>query len=78
MLYFKLLGVGCNACIDGPARVTKGTAGGADHVHSNLDTSTLVNHIVFADVSDHFGTLSKIEGINWKLINKICIIKKQI
>ena len=36
-----------------------------DHVHSNLDTSRIDNHVVLADISDHFGTLSKIEGIFW-------------
>ena len=28
-----------------------------------MDTSSIENHIILADVSDHFGTLSKIEGI---------------
>ena len=36
--------VGCNAFIDKPTRVTKKTASCIDHVHSNLDTSSLVNH----------------------------------
>ena len=55
--------VGCSAFIDKPTRVKSGTASCIDHVHSNFDTSSLQNHIILADVSDHFGTLSKIEGI---------------
>ena len=55
--------VGCNAFIDKPTRITSDTASCIDHVHSNFDTGSLQNHIVLADVSDHFGTLSKIEGI---------------
>ena len=31
---------------------------------SNLDPSSLENHIIFSEVSDHFGTLSKVGGIS--------------
>ena len=54
---------GCNIFIDKPTRVTSDTATCIDHVYSNLDTGSIENHIILADVSDHFGTLSKIEGI---------------
>ena len=55
--------VGCNAFIDKPTRIKSGAATCLDHVYSNLDTGSIDNHIVLAEVSDHFGTLSKIEGI---------------
>ena len=54
---------GCNILIDKPTRVTSDTATCIDHVYSNLDTTSIENHIILADISDHFGTLSKIEGI---------------
>ena len=54
---------GCNIFIDKPTRVTSDTATCIDHVYSNLDISSIENHIILGDVSDHFGTLSKIEGI---------------
>ena len=68
--------VGCNAFIDKPTRVSKNTASCIDHVHSNLDTGSLENHIILADVSDHFGTLSKIEGITWEAEKHNCYFRK--
>ena len=55
--------VGCNAFIDKPTRIKSGAATCLDHVYSNLDTGSIENHVILAEVSDHFGTLSKIEGI---------------
>ena len=69
--------VGCNAFIDKPTRVTKNTASCIDHVNSNLDTGSLDNHIILADVSDHFGTLSKVEGITWKAEKQNCYFRKK-
>ena len=56
--------VGCNALIDKPTRVTSDTASCIDHALSNLDQSSFENHIILSEVSDHFGTLSKIGGIS--------------
>ena len=55
--------VGCNAFIDKPTRIKSGAVTCLDHVYSNLDTGSIENHVILAEVSDHFGTLSKIEGI---------------
>ena len=53
--------VGCNPLINRPTRVQKNkNASCIDQVHSKLDTGSIDNHVVLADVSDHFGTLSKI------------------
>ena len=68
--------VGCNTFIDKPTRVTSSTASCIDHVHSNLDTGSLENHVVLADVSDHFGTLTKIEGFTWKSEKQNCFYRK--
>ena len=45
-----------------------------DQVHSNLDTGSIDNHVVLADVSDHFGTLSKIEGITREIEKQKCFL----
>ena len=62
---------GCNIFIDKPTRVTSDTATCIDHVYSNLDTDSLENHIILADVSDHFGTLTKIGGITMEAEKQI-------
>ena len=56
--------VGCNALIDKPTRITSDTASCIDHALSNLDPSCFENHIILSEVSDHFGTLSKVGGIS--------------
>ena len=49
--------VGCNPFINRPTWVQKNkSASCIDQVHSNLDTGSINNHVVLADVSDHFGT----------------------
>ena len=56
--------VGCNFFIDKPTRVTKNTASCIDHVYSNLEAGCLENNVILSDASDHFGTLTKISGID--------------
>ena len=56
--------VGCNALIDKPTRITSDTASCIDHALSNMDPSSFENHIILSEVSDHFGTISKIGGIS--------------
>ena len=72
----ELNSVGCNTFIDKPTRVTSSTASCIDHVHSNLDTGSLENHVVFADVSDHFRTLTKIDGFTWNSEKQNCFYRK--
>ena len=55
---------GCNLLIDKPTRIISSSASCIDHVYSNLPSEHLENYIVMADVSDHFGTLTKIEGFS--------------
>ena len=55
---------GCNILINRATRVPKhGNSSCLDHVYTNLPTQKLDNHVIMADISDHFGTLSKIEGV---------------
>ena len=56
--------------------MTSGTTSCIDHVYSNFDTGSIDNHIVLADVSDHFGTLSKIEGVTWETEQQNCFYRK--
>ena len=55
--------MGCNIMIDKPTRVTQSGGTCLDHVYSNLHCDIVDNYIVQADVSDHYGTLSKIKGL---------------
>ena len=54
--------LGCNLFINKPTRVTKNSSSIVDHVYSNLPTCNLENYVVKSDVSDHYGTLTKIKG----------------
>ena len=54
---------GCNVFIDKPTRITSHSATCIDHVYSNLSTDKLNNFIIEAELSDHFGTLTKIESL---------------
>ena len=55
---------GCNVLIDRATRVPKhGNPSCLDHVYTNLPSQKLDNHVIMADITDHFGTLSKIEGV---------------
>ena len=56
--------MGCNIMIDKPTRITQSTGTCLDHVYSNLNCDRIDNFIVQADISDHFGTLSKISGVS--------------
>ena len=53
---------GCNAFINQPTRIKGRESSCIDHVLSNLPTDCIENHILESGVTDHFGTLSKIEG----------------
>ena len=55
--------VGCNVCIDSPTRVTSDSSSCIDHIYSNLCSSRLFSNIIMNDVSDHFGTLTKISNV---------------
>ena len=54
---------GCNAFINQPTRIKGRESSCIDHVLSNLPTDSIENHIIMSGVTDHYGTLSKIEGI---------------
>ena len=62
----NLRSAGCTAFINKPTRIDfkKKTATCIDHVYSNIHTEYLENYILQSGVSDHYGTLSKIEGIS--------------
>ena len=54
---------GCNVFIDKPTRITAHGGSCIDHVYSNFLSQQLDNYIIQGDISDHFGTLTKIENI---------------
>ena len=55
---------GCNFLINKPTRITSHSGTCIDHIYSNLDCDMVDNHVVLSGLSDHFGILSKIEGVN--------------
>ena len=55
---------GCNFLINKPTRITSHSGTCIDHVYSNLDCDVIKNHVILSGISDHFGLLSKLEGIN--------------
>ena len=59
----SIASVGCNILIDKPTRITSNTATCLDHVYTNLDACNISNYVIMGDVSDHFGTYSKIGGL---------------
>ena len=57
--------VGCNLCIDKPTRVSQSkNATCIDHVYSNFDCNRVNSYILTSDVSDHFSTLTDIQGVS--------------
>ena len=56
--------VGCNFFIDKATRITSNSASCIDHVYSNLEARCLENHVIMSDASDHFGTLTKVSGVD--------------
>ena len=54
--------LGCNMFINKPTRVSKSSSSIIDHVYSNLPANHLENYVIESDVSDHYGTLTKIKG----------------
>ena len=63
---------GCNILIDKPTRIDNRSKSASclDHVYSNLISENLDNYVVWADVSDHFGTLTRIEGFSYRVENQ--------
>ncbi len=55
--------MGCNIMVDKPTRITPSGGTCLDHIYSNLHCDNVENYIVQADVSDHYGTFSKINDI---------------
>ena len=51
----------CNLFIDKPTRVKSGSSSCIDHLYSNLSPDSIVSHIIYSDVSDHFPILSKVD-----------------
>ena len=59
----SLSSIGCTFHVDKPTRVTANSSSCIDHVYSNLSTERLNNNIITSDVSDHFGIVTKINGV---------------
>ena len=55
--------VGCNVFTDKPTRITSHSATCIDHIYSNLRTDLLENFIIESEVSDHFGTLTRLKSL---------------
>ena len=55
---------GCGVFINQPTRDKNGSISCLDHVYSNLPTENLTNYIILSDITDHFATLTKINGIS--------------
>ena len=62
---------GCNVFIDKPTRITSNGGSCIDHVYSNFPTNQLDNFILQGDISDHFGTLTRVKNIISKDNNPI-------
>ena len=56
--------MGCNMLIDKPTRVVSTGGSCIDHVYTNLACEDVDNLIIMSDVSDHFGTFSKIRSVS--------------
>ena len=53
---------GCGVFINQPTRRESRSC--VDHVYSNLPNENLDNYIILSDITDHFATLTKINGIS--------------
>ena len=60
----EVTSMSCNTLIDKPTRITKNSASCVSHVYSNFDSNKIDNFIIMGDVSDHYGTFSKIQGVS--------------
>ena len=72
----SITSLGYNLFIDKPTRITEKTATCIDHVYSNLPTEDLESLILMSDVSDHFSTVTKIEGISKKNVVEDVFVRK--
>ena len=52
---------GCAPFINIATRVKDKSATCLDHVYSNLDPNLLVNHVIRADISDHYSTYTRVQ-----------------
>jgi len=68
--------VGCNVFTDKPTRITPHSRTCIDHIYSNLNTNMLNNYIIESDVSDHFGTLTKINSLFQHSVKKDVFVRK--
>ena len=64
-----LASYGCKLFVDKATRVTADSATCIDHVYSNLSAHQLETDILMSDVSDHYGTLTKITGFRKSVNN---------
>ena len=70
---------GCNFLINRPTRITSHSGTCIDHIYSNLDSDMIENHVILSGISDHFGLLSRIEGVNKsKSQNDTCFRKSNL
>ena len=60
----------CNLFIDKPTRVKSGSSSCIDHLYSNLSPDSIVSHIIYSDVSDHFPILSKVDFAAYRRDNE--------
>jgi len=60
----SVVSMGCNMLVDKPTRITSNAATCLDHVYSNITCNLVDNYVVTADISDHFGTFSKINELS--------------
>ena len=68
--------VGCSIFTDKPTRVTSHSATCIDHIYSNLRSDMLNNHIIESEVSDHYGTLTKISSLFRNSLKKEIFVRK--
>jgi len=59
----SLYSVGCNVAINKPTRVTSHGSSCIDHVYSNFTSNKLDTGILLSDVSDHYSTLTCVNGL---------------
>ena len=72
----SIYSLGCNFFVDRATRVTSRSATCIDHVYSNHSSEQIENYVLMADVSDHYGTLTKIGGVNLDSNNQDIFVRK--
>ena len=68
--------VGCSIFTDKPTRITSHSSSCIDHIYSNLPSHMLDNYIILAEISDHFGTLTKINSLPRKSKTNHVFVRK--